>query len=436
VATAGRTIVFSAGTVAAALAALLVFPVYFLRSFAYAGISVVIVATLSALVVLPSLLTVLGPRVNALAVRNRDTLGNAESPFWRRTARTVMHRPVAMGLPIVALLVILGIPFLHVHFGTPDDRVLPTSSAARQVGNILRADFHADVSDTLEIVTAAPLNYGVATRYSNEVAALPGVVSVSTFAAPQATWFHATITPLGISGAAQHLVSEVRTLPVPGGVTTYVGGQAAGLVDQKHDLGSRLPLAIALIILTTFLILFLFTGSVVLPVKALMLNALSLTAVFGALVWIFQDGHLSSLLGFTPAPISTTMPLLLFCIAFGLSMDYEVFMLSRIKELHDAGATNTEAVSGGLARTGRIVTTAAALLAVTFIAFGLSKVSFIQMFGLGTAIAIIVDATLIRGVVVPAFMRLAGDANWWAPSPMRRLHRRIGATEAPAPSPA
>jgi RND superfamily putative drug exporter len=436
VGTAGRTIVFSAGTVAAALAALLVFPVYFLRSFAYAGISVVVVATLSALIVLPALLVVLGHRVNALAVRSRDRLGHGESPFWRRTASAVMRRPVAMGLPIIALLVGLGVPFLHVHFGTPDDRVLPTSSPARQVGDVLRSDFRSDVSDTLEIVTASPLSPRVAARYGQEVAALPGVVGVSTFSRAQATWVHATIAPVAVSGAGERLVSEVRALPSPGGVTAYVGGEAAALVDQKHDLGSRLPIAITLIVITTFLILFLFTGSVVLPIKALVLNALSLTAVFGALVWIFQDGHLSGFLGFTPAPISTTMPLLLFCIAFGLSMDYEVFMLSRIKEMHDAGASNTEAVSGGLARTGRIVTTAAALLAVTFFAFGLSKVSFIQMFGIGTGIAIVVDATLIRGVVVPAFMRLAGNANWWAPSPMRRLHRRIGATDTPAPSPA
>ena len=436
VATAGRTIVFSAGTVAAALAALLVFPVYFLRSFAYAGISVVVVATLSALVVLPALLTLLGHRVNALAVRSKESLGRAESPFWGRIAGSVMRRPVMAGLPIVALLVVLGIPFLHVQFGTPDDRVLPTSSAARQVGDVLRTDFRANVSDTLEIVTASSVPAQAAGSYTQELSSLPGVVSAAIVQRPQATWFHAVITPLPVSGAAQKLVSEVRALPPPGGVTAYVGGSAAGLVDQKHDLGSRLPLAIVLIVLTTFIVLFLFTGSVVLPLKALVLNALSLTAVFGALVWIFQDGHLSGLLGFTAAPISTTMPLLLFCIAFGLSMDYEVFMLSRIKELHDSGATNREAVAGGLARTGRIVTTAAALLAVTFFAFGLSKVSFIQMFGVGTGIAIVIDATLIRGVVVPAFMRLAGSANWWAPPPLRRLHRRIGAAEAPAPTPA
>jgi putative drug exporter of the RND superfamily len=436
VATAGRTIVFSAGTVAAALAALLVFPVYFLRSFAYAGISVVAISTVSALVVLPALLAVLGTRVNALAVRNRDRLGRAESPFWRRTTTAVMRRPAAAGLAVVVLLIVLGIPFLHVHFGTPDDRVLPTSSPARQVGDALRSGFGADVTDSLEIVTASALSPRDAAEYSHELTSLPGVVSVTTFQQARATWLHATITPQPDTKAGGRLVAEVRALPSPAGVTAYVGGPAAELVDQKHDLDSRLPIAIALIVLTTFIVLFLFTGSVVLPLKALVLNFLSLTAVLGAMVWIFQDGHLKGFLGFTPSPVSTTMPLLLFCIAFGLSMDYEVFVLSRIKELHDAGASNTEAVTGGLARTGRIVTTAAALLAVNFLAIGLSRVSFIQMFGIGTAIAIVIDATLIRGVLVPAFMRMAGDANWWAPPRLRRLYRRIGATDAPAPIPA
>ena len=436
VGTAGRTIVFSAATVAAALAALLVFPVYFLRSFAYAGIGVVAVSTVAALVVLPALLTVLGPRVNALTVRNRDGLGRTESPFWRRVATGAMRRPAAAGLAIVTLLVVLGIPFLHVHFGSPDDRVLPTSSPARQVGDALRSGFRSDVSDTVDIVTASALTPQLAAAYSHDVAAIPGVINVTTFQQPRATWVRATIAPQSGSAAAGRLVNQVRAIPSPGGVTPYVGGAAADLLDQKHDLSGQLPLAIALIVLTTFVVLFLFTGSVVLPLKALALNALSLTAVFGAMVWIFQDGHLRSLLGFTPTPISTTMPLLLFCIAFGLSMDYEVFVLSRIKELHDAGATNTDAVTGGLARTGRIVSTAAALLAVTFFAIALSKVSFIQMFGIGTGIAIVVDATLVRGVLVPAFMRVAGDANWWAPPSLRRLYGRIGAIEAPLAHPA
>jgi RND superfamily putative drug exporter len=455
VATAGRTILFAAGTVAAAMAALLVFPVYFLRSFAYAGISVVAVAAVGALVILPAILFLLGTRVNAVPVRlgaGRPNFGRAESPFWRHIASGVMRRPVLAGAPVVILLVVLGLPFAHVHFGTPDDRVLPTSAPARQVGDALRTQFSSDANNTIDVVTTKPLGPVAAAAYSQTLSSDRGIAQVTgpagiwvagrqispasaesaTHQRPGGSWFSAIIRPDPLSGAAQSLVNHVRATPVPGGVTAYAGGSAASLVDQKHDLGSSLPLALILIVLTTLIVLWLFTGSVVLPVKALVLNFLSLTAVFGAMVWVFQWGHLSGLLGFTPAPTSTTMPLLLFCIAFGLSMDYEVFMLSRIKELHDAGVPNTEAVAGGLARTGRLVTTGAALMAVTFLAFATSKVSFIQMFGIGTALAILVDATLIRGVLVPSFMRLAGGANWWSPAPLRRLHDRFGLKEAPA----
>jgi RND superfamily putative drug exporter len=459
VATAGRTILFSAGTVAAAMAALLVFPVYFLRSFAYAGISVVALATVGALVVLPAILVLLGRRVNAAPIRlgrGHPAFGRAESPFWRRIASGVMRRPILAGAPVVILLVVLGLPFAHVHFGTPDDRVLPASAPARQVGDALRSQFTSNANNTIDVVTTKPLPPAAAAAYSQTLSSEPGIAQVTgpagiwiaghltspavaeaaSHQSPDSSWFSAIITPDPLSGTAQSLVNHVRSTPVPGGVTSYAGGSAASLVDQKHDLGSRLPLALLLIVLTTLIVLWLFTGSVVLPLKALVLNFLSLTAVFGAMVWVFQYGHLSGLLGFTPLPTSTTMPLLLFCIAFGLSMDYEVFMLSRIKELHDAGVPNAEAVAGGLARTGRIVTTAAALLAVSFLAFATSKVSFIQMFGIGTALAILVDATLIRGVLVPSFMRLAGNANWWSPAPLRWLHDRFGFTEAPAPTPA
>jgi RND superfamily putative drug exporter len=462
--TAGRTIVFSAATVAAAMAALLVFPVYFLRSFAFAGVSVIAIAALGALVVLPALLTVLGWRVNSLPVpvprRRQPAMASVESPFWRRVVTGVMRRPIATGLPVVLILLIAGLPFLHVHFGTPDDRVLPTSAPARQVGDALRTQFQSNAGDTLEIVTNKTMDPSQSAAYSARLSSVSGVASVTGPAgvwtkgaevsaggllaarhqSPSGSWFTAVIRPDSESGAAQSLVHRVRALPVATGTVSYVGGAAASLVDQKQDLGSRLPLALILIVLTTLIVLWLFTGSVVLPIKALVLNVLSLSAVFGALVWIFQYGHGASVLGFTRMPTSTTMPLLLFCIAFGLSMDYEVFVLSRIKELHDAGASNNDAVVGGLARTGRIVTTAAAILAVTFFAIGSSQISFIKMFGIGTGIAILVDATLIRGVLVPSFMRLMGDANWWSPAFLRRWHDRLNLSDtlpgaAPRPEP-
>jgi len=454
--TAGRTVIFSAATVAAALAALLVFPLYFLRSFAYAGIAVVAIATLAAVVVLPALLSALGTRVNALPVRRQRARagGSAESPFWRRVAAAVMRRPVVAGVPVVLLLLALGTPFLHVHFGTPDDRVLPTSAQSRQVGDALRTGFTTDETNTAPIVLDRSLSDGDAAEFSAALSRLPAVARVdgpagawarggqlapsttpaaARFSRPEASYYSVVSGVDAKSAAGLALVHQLRAAPAPAGAHALVGGEAAVLVDQKHSLGSKLPLAGGLIALTTLVVLFLFTGSVVLPVKALILNGLSLSAVFGAMVWVFQDGHLAGLLGFTPTPTSTTMPPLLFCIAFGLSMDYEVFLLSRIKELRDGGASNAEAIAGGLARTGRIVSTAAALLAVTFFAFGLSRVSFIQLFGIGTAIAILVDATLIRGVLVPAFMRLAGGANWWSPGPLRRLHAQIGLTETPAP---
>ncbi|WP_131784707.1 MMPL family transporter [Protofrankia symbiont of Coriaria ruscifolia] len=478
--TAGRTIVFSGATVVAALAVMLVFPPFFLKSMAYAGIAVTIFAVLTAAVALPAVLMLLGPRVNALRasgiiglIRRRRAVGGAtgpqetsESPAWRAVASGVMRRPVLVGVPAIALLLALGIPFLHVSFGTPDDRVLHDSASSRRVGDAIRADFSADTAAATTVVVEGLTGAsgggsgGVAAgaggaagsvgpaldAYARDLSSLANVARVNSAAgtyaagrqtapaaAADARFSAATSTYLEVipsvdpaSQAGQDLARAVRERPVPAGTSVVVGGPSAVLVDGKETISQRLPLAAGLIALTTFVLLFLFTGSVVMPLKALVLNVLSLTAVLGAAVWIFQDGHLSGALGFLPGPLDTSMPVLLFCIAFGLSMDYEVFLLSRIKEEHDRGVPNAEAVATGLARTGRIVTTAAALLAVTFVAFGTSSVTFIQMFGIGTALAIVLDATLIRGVLVPAFMRLAGNANWWAPRPLRALHARIG----------
>jgi RND superfamily putative drug exporter len=448
--TAGRTVVFSAVAVAAALSSLLVFPVYFLSSMAIAGICVVAVAAIGAIVVLPALLAVLGPKVNAGRIRRRAGLDGGESRLWLSTTRVVLRRPV---LAVVGVLIVLGVmaaPLLHIHFGIPDDRVLPSTAAARQVGDALRTDFAQDSSNTLAVVTSRTLTPAETSSYADRLSSVVGVSAVyspaGTFvnghrvgAAPVATrrqpvgatWLSivSAVDPQGAAGAAQ--VRAVRAVPVPNATHAEVGGQAAQLVDLEHSLGSRLPLAIALIALITFSVLFAFTGSVFLPVKALILNAVSLTSVLGVVVWIFQEGHLSGLLGFTAGPTAITMPILLFVIAFGLSMDYEVFVLSRIKELHDAGWSDDEAISHGLARSGRIISTAAALMSVTFFAFGTSKLSFLQLFGVGTALAILIDATIVRSVLVPAFMRLAGTANWWAPTPLRRLHRALGVAETP-----
>jgi RND superfamily putative drug exporter len=473
--TAGRTILFSGATVIVALAVMLVFPPYFLKSMAYAGIAVTLVTMLTAVLALPAVLLLLGERVNALPVRGllglfrrrtRAATGSdpagatpreaTESPFWRGVATRVMRRPLLAGLPVVALLLLLAAPVLHVSFATPDDRVL-NAAPSRQVGDVLREDFGANVSGTMNIVVNGPTTDATLTSYATALSRLPGVGRVDSaagtfqrgarttapgpadarFAADGASFLQVVPSIDPMSGTGERMAHDARALPAPPGTRVLVGGVSAGLVDGKHAIGSRLPLAIGLIALATFVLLFLFTGSVVLPLKALVLNGLVLGAVLGVSVWVFQDGHLSGLFGFTPGPLDTSMPVLLFCIAFGLSMDYEVFLLSRIKEQHDAGTPNTEAVAAGLARTGRIVTTAAVLLAVTFAAFATGSVRFMQMFGLATALAILLDASLVRGVLVPAFMRVAGNANWWAPAPLRWLHARIGLSESgPAPVPA
>jgi len=435
-ATAGRTIAFSALAVAAALSAMLVFPVYFLKSFAYAGVGVTIFSAASALLVLPALLAVLGGRVNSGRIRGIGSARGVEAPFWGRLAAAVMRRPVAAALPVIAVLLFLATPLLSVTFGTPDERVLPTSAASHQVGDALRNDF-ATTPDVIDVLITPALPQPELQTYTRQLSHLSGVqrtdISVGSGTAGRPTTQRVSLST-GLdaaSGAAQDLVRQVRAVSAPAGTTVLVGGATATLIDAKHAISSHLPLAGALIVVTTFILLFLFTGSILQPIRALLGNTLTLGATLGAMVWIFQDGHFSSVLGFTPRPTDTAMPVLLFCIAFGLSMDYELFVISRIKELHDAGVPNADAVTGGLARTGRIVSTLAALLAIGFFAFGTSHVSFIQLFGLGTGLAILIDATLVRGVLVPAFMRAFGERSWYAPAPLRRIHNRIGVRENP-----
>jgi putative drug exporter of the RND superfamily len=446
VAGAGRTIAFSAATVAVALAALLLFPLYFLRSFAYAGVGVIVIAMIGAVLVLPALLMVLGPRVNVgrLPWLRRTS---AVSPFWARLARSVLKRPVRTALPVLALLVLAAAPLAGVRFGSPDDRVLPTSAPSRIVGDALRAHFPQNDSKAIEVVAVGRAGGDAIADYARRLSELPGVTRVSSssgeFAqgrAVGASPADATLTVLDTqrltvvgnadshSVQAQNLVRQVRQTPAP--LPVRVGGDAATLVDSNDALGSRLPLAAGVIAVTTFVLLFLFTGSVLQPLRALLFNLLSLSATLGVMVLVFQHGFASSMLGFTPMPLNTSMLMLLFCIAFGLSMDYEVFVISRIKEAHDHGAGAGEAVVHGLSHSGRIVSAAAVLLSISLFAFGTSGVSFIQMFGLGTGLAVLLDATLVRGVLLPAGMRLLGRRAWWAPGPLRRLHDRVGLTEA------
>jgi RND superfamily putative drug exporter len=451
--TAGRTVLFSGLTVAISLSALLVFPMYFLRSFAYAGIAVVALACFGALMFLPSLLAAIGPRVDrwTLIRRRHEPTGVGA---WHRIATFVMGRPWPIAVAIVGLLLLLGTPFLGARFGLPDDRVLPESASSRRVQDQIRANFTSREASALSIVAveagpAGTTRDAEVDRYAAELSAIVGAARVDAstgsyqdgrrvfpptdasgrFAGEDGAWLSLVPSVEPISAQGERLVADVRSTPAP--FETLVAGPSAELVDTKAGIASRLPLAAGIIAVVTFVLLFLMTGSVLVPAKAIVLNLLSLTATFGAMVWIFQDGNLSGALGFTATgTLDTSMPILMFCIAFGLSMDYEVFLLSRIKEEFDRGGDNTASVAMGLERTGRIVTAAAALLSVVFIAFATSGITFIKMFGVGMALAVIVDATLIRAALVPAFMRLAGNANWWAPGPLRSLHDRIGLREA------
>ncbi|MFF3623526.1 MMPL family transporter [Streptomyces sp. NPDC002467] len=418
--TAGHTILFSAATVSAALATLLVFPPYFLRSFAYAGIAVVAIAAVSAVTVLPALLTLLGKRVNSWAVPwRRRTHTGSRSRFWEGLARVVVRRPMAAALPVIGLLALLAGPFAHAGFATPDDRALPLSASSRRTGDLVREEFDLRDPGALTVVMTGTASPQARAEYARRLAALPRVAQVTgpVGAGPARISVVPQADPQ--SHAAQRLVREVRAAAAPAGTEVLVGGPSAVLVDAKATVRDRLPLALSVITLTTFALLLGFTRSLLLPLKAIALNALSLTAVLGAMVWVFQTGHLSGLLGFTPGPLSTTMPVLLFCIVFGLSVDYEVFVLARIKEAHDAGQDDAGAIVTGIARTGGIVTTAGALLAFTLLGFGTSRVSLLQFFGIGAALGVLLDATLVRGVLVPALMRLAGGLNWWAPRPLR-----------------
>ncbi|MGH9246608.1 MAG: MMPL family transporter [Acidimicrobiales bacterium] len=452
--TAGRTVAFSALTVAVSLSALLVFPLYFLRSFAYSGIAVVVLAMLASLLSLPALLAVIGHRVDSLQLWRRQPKPVGEG-FWHRVATFVMRRPIPIAVAVVAFLVLLGLPFLNVEFGLPDDRVLPADAEARHVSEVLRAEFASNESEAFEVVATDIGDPETATpeieAYAVDLSAVDGVARVDSlagsyvdgrqvlepdesatrFAGDDATWFSVVPGVEPVSPEGEALVKRLRGVDSPLG-ETLAGGTAGQLVDSKDSIFSRAPLAGGIIALSTFVLLFLSFGSLLVPLKAIVLNLLSLTATFGAMVWIFQDGNGSGLLDFTATgTLDTTTPILMFCIAFGLSMDYEVFLLSRVKEEHDRTGDNTQAVAMGLERTGRIVTAAAAVLSVTFIAFSTSGITFIKLMGIGLALAVVMDATIIRATLVPAFMRLAGEANWWAPRPLRRIHERFGIREAP-----
>jgi putative drug exporter of the RND superfamily len=472
--TAGRTVLFSAVTVALSMSATVAFPMYFLKSFAYSGVATVAFVATASIVVTPAAIVLLGSRLDALNVRKLfrrpDPLHKpVEEFFWYRSSKFVMRRWAPIGLAVIALLLLLGLPFFSVKWGFPDDRVLPRSASSHQVGDELRNGFAHDSATAVPVVVtdARGLNPANLDKYAADLSRVPDVSGVS---APGGTFVggnkvgppaaSSSVTGLA-DGSAFLTVSSTAPLfsqandtqlvrlhqvAVPAGRSVEMGGVAMVNRDSDAAVTDRLPLVLGIMAAITFVLLFMLTGSVVLPLKALMCNVLSLTAAFGSLVWIFQDGHLGAL-GTTPSgTLVANMPVLLFCIAFGLSMDYEVFLISRIREYwlasgaarpakpsaKEAHAANDESVAHGVARSGRVITAAALVMSMSFAALIAAHVSFMRMFGLGLTLAVIADATLVRMVLVPAFMHVMGRWNWWAPKPLAWLHDRFGFSEGPS----
>jgi uncharacterized membrane protein YdfJ with MMPL/SSD domain len=426
--TAGRTVLFSALTVAGALASLLVFPQRFLYSMGVGGSLVALIAAAVALIVLPAILALLGTRVNALAPaflrrRAESDARPTEQGFWQWLSRLVMRFPGRIAIATTALLIALGIPFYSIQFTAIDAQVLPDSASANQVDDALRADFPPFRDTPIQLAVSDAREQ--AQKVARDAARLPGVAEVrppiELASGNYALEVVSSNPPL--SAASEDLVRNLRALdgdPLTAGVS-------ASFLDLKQSLAEHLPLMLAIVVAVTLAVLFVFTGSVVLPVKQILMNLLGLSAVFGILVLIFQDGRLESLLGYTSqGALEATQPLFLFAVAFGLSTDYGVFLLSRIKEAHDNGATDSDAVAIGLQRVGRIATAAALLFAVAIGAFVASEMIFIKQLGLGTALAVLIDATIIRALLVPSLMEMLGKWNWWAPKPLRRIHARLG----------
>ena len=456
---AGRTVLFSAMTVALSMSAMVLFPIYTLKSFGYAGVAVVAFASLAAIVVTPAAIVLLGDRLDSLDLRRwlRRPVAAArpvEDGPWYRVAMFSMRRAVPIGVAIVALLLLLGAPFLGVRWGVPDDRVLPTSSSAHVVGDQLRTQFDADLAKNLTVVVPDLGGVGPAQLddYAAALSEVPGVSSVSspgvtfvggksvgpptaaTAIANGSAFLTVTSTAPLYSQASETQLDQLQAVPTPAGRPVLIGGTPQVNRDTANAIASRLGMVLGIIAGITFVLLFLMTGSVVVPLKALVLNVLSLTAAFGALVWIFQDGNLGALGTTSTGTLAISIPVLLFCIAFGLSMDYEVFLVSRIREFWLASgktaADNDRSVALGLAHTARVITAAALIMAITFAALSGAQVSFLRMLGVGLTLAILADATLVRVLLVPAFMHMMGRFNWWAPKPLARLHERVGIREA------
>ena len=420
--TAGRTVFFSGITVMISLASLMFFPQMFLKSFGYGGVAVVAIAIVGALIPLPAILALLGTKIDKFVVR-KSAITPKEDGRWAHTARYVMKRPVAV---VVLSLLILGTvasPIKDIVFSQVDTRVLPASDKAAIAAKVGQDKFPGEQANPVEIVIPNGTTKMIEINsFVSDLANVPGIINIG---APETVGSDVRIAAIHSMGArspaAENMIIKIRELKVPEG--TLVGGVAADYADSQIGIAKTLPLALGWIAIGTLILLFMFTGSIILPIKAVILNLLSLSATLGAMTWIFIGGNMNWLVGsFTnTGSIDTSIVILIAVVAFGLSMDYEVFLLSRIKEEHDAGHSNIESVALGLQKSARIITAAAVILSVVFAIFMTSGVTSIKAMGFGVAFAILLDATLVRALLVPALMRLFGERNWWAPKALKRF---------------
>ena len=422
VATAGKTVFYSGLTVVITLAALMLFPLMFLKSFGYAGVTVVIMAVLGALVALPALLAILGKRIDKAVVR-KGALKPKEDGRWAQTARFVMRKPVSVVVLSLVILTVLAAPIKNIVFSQVDSRVLPASNPAAYAAQLITERFPGQEGNPIEvIIPGGASKIEQINNYTQEIAKVDGVVRVGE---PQILGNDVRVIAVHDMGprtpTAEALIKQIRLIPSPD--QTLIGGVAADYADTQIGIAKTMPWALTWIAIGVLLLLFVFTGSLILPIKAVILNILSLAATMGVITWIFVDGNLKWLVGdfTTTGSVDTGSIILVAVVAFGLSMDYELFLLSRIKEEHDAGRSNIESVATGLQRSARIITAAAGLLAIVFASFVLSGVTSIKMLGFGVAFAIVLDATLVRALLVPALMRLFGERNWWAPKQLKRF---------------
>ncbi len=430
--TAGRTAVFSGLTVAAAMAALVLMPQRFLYSMAVAGASVAVLSALMAILVVPSLLALLGPRIDMLSIRRGPAVSDT-SDGWYRLARGVMRRPVAVALASTALLLAAAAPLLWTTLTGPSAEAVPPGKPSYDAYRYLEAHYPRDVTEAVTVTVDGGAGPGQLAAFQRRVEAVPGVVRGTPFipASNEVAYANFALAEPALSGASQDSVHTIRDLGPPAATTTLVSGNTAGFIDQKQSLLDHAPLVVAIICLTTLVLLFLLTGSVLLPLKTLLMNTLTLGATLGILVLAFQEGWLNTPLDYTgPAAIEVTSVVFLFAVLFGLATDYAVLVMARIKEYHDNGESNEEAVALGIGRTGRVITAAALAIAVVFLAFGVSSVFFVKQIAIGMAVGVMIDATIVRALLVPSLMRLLGKWNWWAPAPLRRLQLRFGFSEA------